>query len=289
VDRPPRRRPLTAERDVVPAGLDATLVLVRHGETEYIAEGRFQGRAETRLTATGLRQVALAGGRLAAISPAVGLAPLPLPAGPPREIAHSPLRRTTETAEAIAAAFTAADRPAPPLRPEPGLFEIGQGEWEGIHGAEVERRWADRLAAWRKDPTSAWAPGGESLAVVDGRVRPAIRAILDALAAGRPSSGPLRSAVPGYRAPIPADQPWSILVGHDGVFKVVLLALLDLPPTSFWRFPFLLAGITIVEIRSGRAVLRAHNLADHLAPLVELGGEATAEAEAAARERSGAF
>jgi broad specificity phosphatase PhoE len=270
-------------------GVDATLVLVRHGETDAIVAGRFQGPADTVLTATGIRQAELVGARLAARAPVVGLAPLPLPAGPPTEVAHSPLGRTTRTATAIAAAFAAAGRPAPPLRSEPGLLEIGQGAWEGVHGSDVERQWGDRLANWRRDPTSAWAPGGESLATVDERARTALRGVVAALAtrAGGPSGG---SSVPGYRAPIPDDQPWAILVGHDGVFKVLLLALLDLPISSFWRFPFVLAGITIVELRGGRAILRAHNLADHLAPLAEAGAaERRAEAAAAARERTGAL
>ena len=42
---------------LVPDLLDATLVLVRHGESEYIVEGRFQGQAETPLSPAGLRQV----------------------------------------------------------------------------------------------------------------------------------------------------------------------------------------------------------------------------------------
>jgi broad specificity phosphatase PhoE len=94
---------------------------------------------------------------------------------------------------------------------------------------------------------------------------------------------------------MPADQPWAILVGHDGVFKVALLALLGLPTDAFWRFPFVLAGITIVEVRGGRAVLRAHALAEHLAPLAAksargpASAEARAEREAVERERSGAL
>src|SRR5262245_18836891 len=85
----------------MPPGLDASLALVRHGETQVIVEGRFQGQAETPLTELGRRQASLAGVRLAAPhrSPA-----LPLPGGPPLEIVHSPLLRTTETAGAIATA-----------------------------------------------------------------------------------------------------------------------------------------------------------------------------------------
>jgi broad specificity phosphatase PhoE len=275
----------------VPAGLDATLVLVRHGETEFIVEGRFQGRAPTPLTPTGRRQAELAGRRLAAATPDRGLTPLPVPRGEPLEIAHSPLRRTSETADAIAHAFADAGRPVPPSRPEPGLAEIGQGDWEGLVGREVERRWPEQLAAWRRDATSAWGPGGESLADVEARLRPALAAILERLGDGRDPGRLERSQVAGYAPPMPPDQPWTILVAHDGVFKVALLELLDLPRSAFWRFPFVLGGITVVEVRGGRAVLRAHNLADHLAPLAsgDRGRESAAEREAAAREGSGAL
>jgi broad specificity phosphatase PhoE len=64
-----------------------------------------------------------------------------------------------------------------------------------------------------------------------------------------------------------SDQPWSILVGHDGVFKVVMLTLLELPLDRFWTFSWGLTGITVVELRGGRPVLRAHNLTGHLAPV----------------------
>ncbi|HEY3522782.1 MAG TPA: histidine phosphatase family protein [Candidatus Limnocylindrales bacterium] len=275
----------------VPGDLDATLVLVRHGETEFIVEGRFQGRAQTPLTSTGLRQAALAGRRLAARAPERGLAPMPIPPGEPLEIAHSPLRRTAQTADAIAAAFTDAGRAAPDRRPEPGLAEIGQGEWEGLLGSEVAARWPDLLAAWRRDPTSAWGPGGESLEEVAARLRPALESILVRLAADAQPPAADRSPVAGYAPPMPPDQPWTILVAHDGVFKVALLGLLGLGPDAFWRFPFVLGGITIVEIRGGRPVLRAHNLADHLAPLAETepAEEAAAERAAEERERSGAL
>ena len=60
MDDPPRERALTpTQAPLTPDGLDATLVLVRHGESTFIAEGRFQGQAETPLTAIGLRQAAL--------------------------------------------------------------------------------------------------------------------------------------------------------------------------------------------------------------------------------------
>jgi phosphoserine phosphatase len=232
---------------LIPDRLDATLVLVRHGESEYIVEGRFQGQAETPLSPTGLRQARLVGERLAHPHDPPAL---PLPLGPLREIVHSPLRRTTQTAEAILAQVDA----PPPARPEPGFLEIGQGEWEGLHRDEITARYAEVLGAWRRSPTTAWAPGGESIAEVQARLRPALAAMLARLAVGGLPGSLDRSQVAGYEEG-PATHPWSIAVGHDGIFKVMLLTLFELPLERFWMWAMDLAAISVVEFRAGRAVM----------------------------------
>ncbi len=248
---------------LVPPGLEATLVLLRHGETEFLLQRRFQGRSETPLSALGRRQAALGGGRIADPSrpPA-----LPVPAGPPRFVAHSPLRRTVETAAAVSAALESSGARGVPVIAEPGLAEIHQGAWEGLTQEEVADRFADELAAWRRRPWEAHAPGGESLDEVDRRVRAAVGPLLASLAAGSGHGTLDRPHVLGYGRGTEG-VPWVVLVGHDGNFKVLLLALLDLPLTAFWRFPFALAALSVVEIRGGRAWLRLHNACDHLAPL----------------------
>ena len=132
------------------------------------------------------------------------------------------------------------------------------------------RRWPAELSAWRRRPHEAWAPGGESIAQVQARVRPALAGVLERLGRDYPRGSLDRPQVGGYPGVGPgAGQPWSILVGHDGVFKIVLLSLFDLPLDRFWMFTFALCGITVVEFRGGRAVLRAHNLTEHLASLLD--------------------
>lgn len=282
---PARSRPLSRVR--IPDGLDAALVLVRHGESEYIVEGRFQGQAETPLSALGRRQAELVGGRLAHPMDAPAL---PVPDGPPLEIVHSPLARTRQTAEAIGGALGDPGAHGGPvaLRPDPGVLEIAQGDWEGLRHPDILERYGDILAGWRRRPTEVWAPGGEPLRDVQARVSIALERVLASLAEGRPPGTLDRSQVAGYREAGPVDdRPWSILVGHDGVFKVVLLTLLDLPLERFWAFSFALCGISVVELRGGRPVLTALNLVEHLAPLRE--AEAAAQAEAAARQRAGAL
>jgi probable phosphoglycerate mutase len=267
----------------VPEGLAGTLVLLRHGQSEWLAEGRFQGRSETPLSALGRRQAELAGRRLAAPHEPPRL---PVPAGEPLTVVHSPLARTRQTAEAVVRAFAAAQRPVPPLRPEPGIAEIGQGEWEGLLQSEVEERYPAEIAGWRQDPVAVHAPGGEALAEVDERVRAVLRRLLAELRAAMSdgSDGPT-----SYYGPQAG--PWAILVGHDGTFKVALLALLGLSLDRFWTFTQTTTGIAVLDVRNGRPIVRAWNRTDHLAELELEAAEATQveEEAAAARARSGAL
>jgi len=260
----------------VPADLHATVVLVRHGESTYIAQGRFQGRQDAPLSALGERQALLVAARLALRDADM---PLPIPAGAPMGIWHSPLSRAADTARAIADA-----QPAHvPMHPAPGLIEIAQGDWEGQPQAVVTERWAAELAAWRRTPATHHAPGGEPLSVAARRVAATLAEVSSALGAAQSGdSGDIlsRSPVPGYSAGSAVGQPqdpWAVLVAHDGIFRLTLLALLDLPLERFWSFPFNLCAITVVAVHHGVGALRAHNLSEHLAPLAD---EARAAAEA---------
>lgn len=287
MDDPARQRALSSPDStppaLVPDGLDATLVLARHGESEFIVEGRFQGQAETPLSAIGLRQAERLADRLARphASPS-----LPVPVGPPLEIVHSPLGRTTQTAELIGRAMADEDAFARPIptRPEAGLLEIGQGEWEGLHRDEIERRWGDALATWRRRPLEAWAPGGEAIPDVAARLRPALAGILSRLAEQGVPGTLDRPQVAGYLEP-KTTQPWTVVVGHDGIFKVLLLTLFDLPLERFWMWSFDLCGIGVIEFRAGRPLVRAMNLTEHLAPLLDEAAHETS----VERQRSGAL
>ena len=74
-------------------------------------------------------------------------------------------------------------------------------------------------------------------------------------------------------------------MGHDGVFKVTLLTIFDLPLERFWMWSSDLSAISVVEFRAGRPVIRALNLTEHLAPLLD----EQAQAESDERARSGAL
>jgi broad specificity phosphatase PhoE len=290
-DAPGTVRPLA-----VPPDLTASIVLLRHAQSVWLAEGRFQGQVDTPLSPLGERQAALAADRLA--DPAA--APrLPVPPGDPIAIVHSPLARAAQTAAAVARAIEARGRPAPRLVPEPGLREIAQGAWEGLLQREVEEGWPEIIAGWRRDPTRVMAPGGEALTEVDRRVRVALTAVIERLALashgaaehpgpasdGRATSAPTRSFYD------PHDGPWVLLVGHDGAFKVTVLALLGLPLDRFWTFSQATAGIAVLDIRNGRTVMRAWNRTDHLAQLEPEAGDSERQAgpDAALRSPRGAL
>jgi len=256
--------PVTLERLELPQDVVATLVLVRHGESTWVAEGRFQGRQDPPLSELGERQAGLVADRLARRDERT---PLPIPAGTPIQIWHSPLRRAAETARIIAEWQPS----AVPLVPNDRVTEIAQGEWEGVLLGDVRSRWPSELDAWRVTPARAHAPGGEPLVEAAERVRAGLSEILATLPGATSPAGSY-DPVPGYATLAIDDapaEPWAVVVAHDGIFRLTLINLLGLPLERFWSFPFILAGISVVTLHSGFAALRAHNLSDHLEPLAD--------------------
>jgi phosphoserine phosphatase len=237
----------------IPAGLSASLVLVRHGESVWVAEGRFQGRLDPPLSDLGRRQAERVAHHLAAPGAPDWTA---LPPGPPLAVWHSPLSRAAQTADIIAA-----HQPGLSTQASEQLIEIAQGEWEGLTHIEVARRWPTELAAWRRAPLANHAPGGEALLDAVPRIRAAAGALIETLDAARHE----------------AHEPWIAIVAHDGIFRLLVMTLVGLPYERFWSLPFNLCAISVITLRDQLAVLRAHNLADHLAPLAD---EERAAAEA---------
>ena len=189
---------------------------------------------------------------------------MPVPPGPPVAVWHSPLARTSATAAAVAAAL------ARPMKADPDLREISQGAWEGRLVTEILASDGERLRAWRRSPLGNEAPGGETLAEADRRARRALRRASSTnwspRAASHGPADPDRAPVLGYGGPPPM-RAWGILIGHDGLLRVAMLALLGLPLERFWTFPFVMAGITVIEFRGGLALVRAHDLDEHLGSL----------------------
>jgi alpha-ribazole phosphatase len=134
------------------------LYLIRHGEVERAAEGRFFGHTDVRLSATGHAQVA-------SLARELGGAPI-------TAVYASDLCRARESAAPLAAARGLAPVPVRALR------EMALGRWEGLTFGEMRARDPELVAAWLRDLPAFPFPGGESLCDLRERVLPALREIL---------------------------------------------------------------------------------------------------------------
>lgn len=143
--------------------------------------------------------------------------------GKAARICASDLPRCRETAEAIAG------RLGGELVLEPGLREMEFG-WEGESEQEVLRRIpAERLAAFLRDPASVDLPRAEPFRDFWQRVQDSLQGCL-AGAAGRPL----------------------VLVGHDGVNRVIELIAAGLGPADWSRaHPFRHGEVRRVAVRRG--------------------------------------
>lgn len=122
------------------------LFLVRHGETVWNREKRFQGSMDSPLTDLGRAQADRVGAALAR-----------LPGIPPAvPVLTSPLPRAVETAAIVRSHLPGA---VPVVLP--ALREVALGDWEGLSRAEVKARWGAALAAVPRPEWYFEAPGGE--------------------------------------------------------------------------------------------------------------------------------
>ncbi len=138
------------------------ILLARHGETPWNAEGRYQGQEDIALSPTGERQARALGERLRDVQIDRAVA--------------SPLSRARRTAE-----LALGESRIPMLALDPGLMEIAHGTWEGLLAAEIHVRDPQRLQAWRDAPHEVLMPQGESLQHVFDRAWPAFARACDGL------------------------------------------------------------------------------------------------------------
>lgn len=120
------------------------ILLARHGETPWNAEGRYQGQVDIPLSPVGERQARALGERLGEVPIARAVA--------------SPLSRAHRTAQ-----LALGESRESLLTTDASLQEIAHGEWEGLLATEIEARDPARLRAWREAPETVLMPGGESL------------------------------------------------------------------------------------------------------------------------------
>lgn len=135
--------------------METTILLARHGETDWNRAGRFQGHADPPLNATGRRQAEELAARVADAGVSAVYA--------------SDLRRARDTAAVVA------ERLGLRLRQREDLREIDVGEFQGLTHDQIRERWpdVDRRVA---EHGVGWVEG-ESLEQMRSRVVGALAAI----------------------------------------------------------------------------------------------------------------
>jgi len=173
------------------------LLLVRHGQTDANAAGLLLGRTDPPLNDAGRAQAAAAAARVASFAP--------------ERVLTSPLLRTVETAEIVAARCGLA------VEVEDRLIEVDYGEYDGLPFAELP---ADLVRRWRTEADFA-PPGGESLASVGVRMA----------ALGAEILGDLGTAS-------------VVAVSHVSPIKAAVCWALGLPDLASWRMRLDNASVT---------------------------------------------
>lgn len=203
-------------------GPPTTLVLVRHGATAHTAEKRFSGGLTGKnppLTDEGRDQVRATADWLAPLGEAVDV------------VIASPLRRTHESAEILAARLEA------PVETDEAIAEVDFGTWEGLTFAEIGEHYPDDLSKWLGDLEFA-AGGGESFRSVAERVLAARDRIVER-----------------------HEGKTVVLVSHVTPIKVLVADALGAPLDALFRMELSAASVSVVSyFPDGRDGKTAANL-----------------------------
>lgn len=126
--------------------------LVRHGQTNWNVEGRYQGSRDIALNENGHNQANRIADRLKDVAF--------------EAVYSSPLMRTLHTAEAIAEK----NRMGLKVQTDPRLVEVDLGEWEGKLFSDIQRDYPEEIRERKDNPLHARPPGGETALEVAERM-----------------------------------------------------------------------------------------------------------------------
>lgn len=209
------------------------LFLIRHGETPWTREKRFQGSTNTSLNERGIRQAEAVAETLKKYKVDV--------------IYASPLKRARQTAEKIRKATKRK------IIFDPRLKELGFGKWEGKTSAEL---WADPKSGYHKwcEGKPVHPPKGEKITAFRKRVAWFLKEIEK------------KHSKAGTNSKI-------AVVTHGGPVKMLLYEALELPFRSLWSFRIETTSVSILGLGEHYAQVFCLNdtshLPRHLAPQPE--------------------
>jgi broad specificity phosphatase PhoE len=151
----------------------------------------------------------------------------------------SPLQRAFKTARAIAS------RQNLSVIPAQGLNDMCFGEWEGMPVVEVSKKYPQLYTEWVATPHLVHIPGGDTLEAVSTRAAAFVNEVV------QKHGGII------------------VLVSHRVVHKLLILALLGLDDSGFWKVKLDTAAMTTFTYENRGFVLAEHNNTSYLRPLRE--------------------
>lgn len=193
------------------------LILVRHGRTGVNAGARLQGHMDAVLDELGEQQARATGEHIRARFPGA-------------RVITSPLRRAVDTALSIRDSAINDER----------FIELDYGDWDGLELSGVPR---DEWQQWRANPHFR-PPGGETLAELDSRVRPALEELAEE-----------------------ARTQDVVIVSHVSPIKSAVTWALGTGPESTWRMSLDRASICTIAVGPNGPALLSFNETGHLGHL----------------------
>lgn len=201
------------------------LILVRHGQTDYNLQRRYQGSADIPLNSTGLAQAAELQPRLANLRIDAAYC--------------SDLIRTRQTAQIILDNHPSGLTATPTAL----LREISGGLFEGLQYEQMQAQFPQELEAWQADRYNVAAPEGESLRDVQVR----LLEFLDIINKEQPG-----------------DNRNVLVVAHGGVVSTLMCMLMKMDLNLLWQWRVDTCSLTVVDLYDKSIILSLFNDTTHI-------------------------
>lgn len=177
------------------------IYLIRHGETEWNFQGRFQGRLDSVLTNTGVKQAEAIGRRLAGLDLSFDA------------FITSPLGRTRQTAAIIAGLAR-----LPAVQWDDRLAEVSLGSWDGLTDIDIDAQWPGLLDGSTQFDWFFRSPDGESYDAVFQRAECWLRERQGVTVAV--SHGLISRLIRGAYSGLPKTEALSLPVPQDVIWRL---------------------------------------------------------------------
>jgi len=182
------------------------LFLIRHGQTKWNEEGRYQGDHDIELNQVGIKQAKLAAKYLSRVEFA--------------NIYSSPLKRTLFTAKTIKG------RRDLKIKVRDDLKEMSFGKWEGLKFHEINEKYHNDYQIWLKDPYNNRPTGGENFKETTERTTTEINRVvsenIDGTNVAVVAHGGVILSLLVYWLQIPLAR-WKSIIQRQGAINIVVI------------------------------------------------------------------